>query len=156
LNGLPARLALANSNESGTPVYVIQRRAIHRLVRVTANNRPILRDRPLDCSTPTTQIHHRGDGSGLEIGPQIAPGPSGPFRVRIEARRCGWRQYNLRAIVTEANQTTQRAAESGKRHFTLTRNEAELRTCSASFPSQVSGRRCTLSRVKMNVPAGRP
>src|SRR5258708_541579 len=53
---------------------------IHRLVRVIAKNRPILRDRSIDSSTPTTRVHHHGDGPGLEIGPQIAPDPSGPIQ----------------------------------------------------------------------------
>src|SRR5450631_3574087 len=53
---------------------------IHRLVRVTANNRPVLGDRSLDCSTLTTRARHRRDGPGLEIGPQIAPGPKRPIQ----------------------------------------------------------------------------
>src|ERR1700721_3736136 len=53
---------------------------IHRLVRVTAINRPILGDRRLDSSTPTTRVHHRGDGPGLEIGPQLAPDPKWPIQ----------------------------------------------------------------------------
>jgi hypothetical protein len=52
----------------------------HRLVRVIAKNRPILGDRSIDCSTPTTRVHHHGDGPGLEIGPQIAPGPKRPIQ----------------------------------------------------------------------------
>jgi hypothetical protein len=54
----------------------------HRLVRVIAKNRPILGDRSIDCSQ------------------------SGPFRVRIEAQRCGWRQYNLRDDCCRTNEAS--------------------------------------------------
>src|SRR5258708_13091588 len=53
---------------------------IHRLVRVIAKNRPILGDRSIDSSTPTTRVHDHGDGPGLEIGPQIAPDPKRPIQ----------------------------------------------------------------------------
>jgi hypothetical protein len=62
---------------------------IHRLVRVTARNGLVLRDRRLDGSALTIQVRHRMADLGCEIGPQYAPEPTGPFRVRIEARQRG-------------------------------------------------------------------
>jgi hypothetical protein len=47
---------------------------------VIAKNRPILGDRSIDSSTPTTRVHHHGDGPGLEIEPQIAPDPKRPIQ----------------------------------------------------------------------------
>jgi hypothetical protein len=57
---------------------------------MTARDRLVLRDRRLDGSTLTTQVRHRVADLGSEIGPQNAPGRSGPFRVRIEGRQHGY------------------------------------------------------------------
>ena len=62
---------------------------VHRLVRVTARDRLVLKDRRLDGSTLTTQVHHSVMDLGSEIGPQYAPDHNGPFRVRIEGRQRG-------------------------------------------------------------------
>ena len=66
--------------------------ALFGRLRVTPRS---FRDRRLDGSAPTTQVHHNDDGPGLEIGPQIAPGSQWLIRVRIEGRQRGWRRYNL-------------------------------------------------------------
>lgn len=57
---------------------------------MTARDRLILRDRRLDGSTLTTQVHHSVMDLGSEIGPQYAPDHNGPFRVRIEGRQRGY------------------------------------------------------------------
>ena len=53
---------------------------IHRLVRVTARNGLVLRDRPLDGSALIILVRHRMADLGCEIGPQYAPEPTGPIQ----------------------------------------------------------------------------
>jgi hypothetical protein len=54
----------------------------------------------------TTQVPHRGDGTWALNRTPTCTGPgSGPFRVRIEAGQCGWRQARIsRRISRDANQ----------------------------------------------------
>ena len=54
----------------------------------------------------TTQVLHCGDGTWALNRTPTCTGPgSGPFRVRIEAGQCGWRQARIsRRISRDANQ----------------------------------------------------
>jgi hypothetical protein len=78
---------------------------IHRLVRVTAINRPVLRDRRLDCSTQQPGF-----------GPQIAPDPKRPIQSADRSPAMwGCANTNSRAIVKEAYETKFRSAEPDER-----------------------------------------
>ena len=63
---------------------------IHRLVRVTALNAMILQRSPRRWQHPATQVRHRGDGPGLEIGPQHAPGPLRPIESADRSTAKEW------------------------------------------------------------------
>ena len=62
----------------------------HRLVRVTALNAMILQRSPPRWQHPATQVRHRGDGPGLEIGPQLAPGPVRPIESADRSTAKEW------------------------------------------------------------------
>src|ERR1017187_8181428 len=95
-----------------SPVHSSGGNDIHRLVRMTAPGRLILRDRRLDCSTPTTRARHRRDGPGLEIGPQLAPDPERPIQSADRSP----------AMWVAAMQTRERSSQKRMKPRTVLRN----------------------------------
>jgi len=60
---------------------------------------------------------------GFRSDPNLHRAQSGPLRVRIEARRCGWRQYNLWEMTAAGQiEPSSGAKESGKRNRVRDRN----------------------------------